>query len=67
MPTSIRSWEQNEAFVLDQFKLEETRFCPHAASGRARVREGQFPLWARSKVIDGMVAFNLYATYGFPD
>lgn len=29
--------KQNENFVLEQFKLEETRFRPHAASGRARV------------------------------
>ena len=56
--------KQNEAFVLEQFKLEETRLparCIRAsASSKAVSRMGE------SKVIDGMVAFNLYATYGFP-
>ena len=57
--------KQNEAFVLDQFKLEETRFARTLRQGE-REFEKAVSRMGESKVIDGMVAFNLYATYGFP-
>ena len=57
--------KQNEAFVLEQFKLEETRFARTLRQGE-REFEKAISRMGDSKVIDGMVAFNLYATYGFP-
>ena len=57
--------KQNEAFVLEQFKLEETRFARTLRQGE-REFEKAISRMGESKVIDGMVAFNLYATYGFP-
>ena len=57
--------KQNEAFVLEQFKLEETRFARTLRQGE-REFEKAVSRMGESKVIDGMVAFNLYATYGFP-
>ena len=57
--------KQNEAFVLEQFKLEETRFARTLRQGE-REFEKAVSRMGDSKVIDGMVAFNLYATYGFP-
>ena len=57
--------KQNEPFVLEQFKLEETRFARTLRQGE-REFEKAVSRMGESKVIDGMVAFNLYATYGFP-
>ena len=57
--------KQNESFVLEQFKLEETRFARTLRQGE-REFEKAVSRMGESKVIDGMVAFNLYATYGFP-
>ena len=56
---------QNEKFVLEQFKLEESRFARTLRQGEKEfdklvVRLGE------SKVIDGVSAFHLYDTYGFP-
>ena len=56
--------ERNSKFVLDQLKLEEERFERTLKQGNkefdkvaARVENG---------VIDGLSAFHLYDTYGFP-
>ena len=56
--------KRNEAFVLDQLALEETRFAKTLKQGNRefeklaqRVRDGR---------IDGESAFHLYDTYGFP-
>ena len=57
--------KQNEAFVLEQFKLEETRFARTLRQGE-REFEKAVSRMGENKVIDGVVAFNLYATYGFP-
>ena len=57
--------KQNENFVLEQFKLEESRFARTLRQGE-REFEKAVSRMGENKVIDGMVAFNLYATYGFP-
>lgn len=57
--------KQNENFVLEQFKLEETRFARTLRQGE-REFEKAMSRMGENKVIDGVVAFNLYATYGFP-
>ena len=57
--------KQNENFVLEQFKLEETRFARTLRQGE-REFEKAVSRMGENKVIDGVVAFNLYATYGFP-
>ncbi len=57
--------KQNEAFVLEQFKLEETRFARTLRQGE-REFEKAVSRMGENKVIDGVVAFNLYTTYGFP-
>ena len=57
--------KQNEAFVLDQFKLEESRFARTLRQGEREFEKVAGRL-GESKVIDGLDAFNLYATYGFP-
>ena len=56
--------ERNSAFVLDQLKLEEGRFARTLKQGNkefdkvaSRVENG---------TIDGLSAFHLYDTYGFP-
>lgn len=56
--------KRNEAFVLDQLALEETRFAKTLKQGNRefeklaqRVKDGR---------IDGESAFHLYDTYGFP-
>lgn len=55
----------NEAFVLEQFKLEENRFARTLRQGE-REFDKLVSRLGESKVIDGLGAFNLYATYGFP-
>ena len=57
--------KQNEAFVLEQFKLEESRFARTLRQGEREFEKVAGRL-GESKVIDGLDAFNLYATYGFP-
>lgn len=57
--------KQNENFVLEQFKLEETRFARTLRQGE-REFEKAVSRMGENKVIDGVAAFNLYATYGFP-
>lgn len=54
----------NEAFVLEQLSLEESRFARTLKQGNRefeklveKVQDGQ---------IDGVSAFHLYDTYGFP-
>lgn len=56
--------KRNEAFVLDQLALEETRFAKTLKQGNRefeklaqRMKDGR---------IDGESAFHLYDTYGFP-
>jgi len=56
--------ERNEKFVLDQLRLEEERFERTLKQGNkefekvaSRVQDG---------MIDGLSAFHLYDTYGFP-
>ncbi len=56
--------ERNSAFVLEQLKLEEVRFARTLKQGNkefdkvaSRVENG---------TIDGLSAFHLYDTYGFP-
>ncbi|MGN0995776.1 MAG: alanine--tRNA ligase, partial [Candidatus Ventricola sp.] len=56
---------QNEAFVLEQFSLEETRFARTLRQGEREFDKAVAKM-GESKVIDGLTAFNLYATYGFP-
>ena len=57
--------KQNEAFVLEQFKLEESRFARTLRQGE-REFEKLVARMGEEKVIGGEQAFNLYATYGFP-
>ena len=57
--------KQNEAFVLEQFKLEESRFARTLRQGEREFEKIVAKL-GDSKVIDGMTAFDLYATFGFP-
>ena len=57
--------KQNEAFVLEQFKLEESRFARTLRQGE-REFEKLVSRMGEEKVIGGEQAFNLYATYGFP-
>ena len=56
---------QNEAFVTEQFKLEESRFAKTLRQGE-REFEKYVNRMGDAKVIDGQAAFDLYATYGFP-
>ena len=57
--------KHNENFVLEQLKLEETRFARTLRQGE-REFEKAVSRMGENKVIDGVVAVNLYATYGFP-
>ena len=57
--------KQNEAFVLEQLKLEEARFARTLRQGEKEFAK----MVARmdgGTVIDGVSAFKLYDTYGFP-
>ena len=56
---------QNEAFVLEQFALEESRFARTLRQGE-REFEKHVVRMGEEKVIDGQTAFDLYATYGYP-
>ena len=57
--------KQNESFVLEQFKLEESRFARTLRQGEREFEKIVAKL-GESKIIDGMTAFDLYATFGFP-
>ena len=57
--------KQNEAFVLEQLKLEESRFARTLRQGE-REFDKLVSRMGEEKVIGGEQAFNLYATYGFP-
>ncbi len=57
--------KQNEAFVLEQFKLEETRFARTLRQGE-REFEKAVSRMGESKVIDGMGPSTCTTTYGFP-
>lgn len=57
--------KQNEVFVLEQFKLEETRFERTLRQGEREFDKVVARL-GDMKVIDGLSAFHLYDTYGFP-
>ena len=56
---------QNEKFVLEQFRLEESRFARTLRQGE-REFDKLVSRMGEEKVIGGEQAFNLYATYGFP-
>ena len=56
---------QNEQFVMEQFKLEESRFAKTLRQGE-REFEKLVARMGDSKQIDGMAAFDLYTTFGFP-
>ncbi|MBQ8093919.1 MAG: alanine--tRNA ligase [Clostridia bacterium] len=56
---------QNEAFVMEQFKLEESRFARTLRQGEREFEKIVTKL-GDSREIDGMTAFDLYATFGFP-
>ena len=57
--------KQNEAFVLEQFKLEETRFARTLRQGEKEFAKVVSRLGEKT-VIDGLDAFHLYDTYGYP-
>ncbi|NLB90762.1 MAG: alanine--tRNA ligase [Clostridiales bacterium] len=56
--------KENEAFVLEQFKLEEIRFARTLKQGNKEFEK--VAKRAQGKTIDGKAAFRLYDTYGFP-
>lgn len=56
---------QNEAFVLEQFKLEETRFARTLRQGEKEFAKVVSRLGDKTE-IDGLDAFHLYDTYGYP-
>ena len=57
--------KQNEAFVLEQFKLEESRFARTLRQGEKEFNKGVSRLGEKT-VIDGIDAFHLYDTFGYP-
>lgn len=57
--------KQNEAFVLEQLKLEEARFARTLRQGEKEFAK-MVARMEGGKVIDGVSAFKLYDTYGFP-
>jgi len=57
--------KQNEAFVLEQFKLEESRFARTLRQGEKEFAKVVSRLGDKT-VIDGLDAFHLYDTYGYP-
>ena len=56
---------ENEAFVLEQFSLEESRFARTLRQGEKEFQK-LVSRMGDSRVIDGMAAFDLYTTFGFP-
>ena len=57
--------KQNEAFVLEQYKLEESRFARTLRQGEKEFAKVVSRLGEKT-VIDGLDAFHLYDTYGYP-
>ena len=57
--------KQNEAFVLEQFKLEENRFARTLRQGEKEFAKVVSRLGEKT-VIDGLDAFHLYDTFGYP-
>ncbi len=55
---------QNAAFVLEQLKLEEARFARTLRQGNKEFEKVASKV--ENGVIDGVSAFHLYDTYGFP-
>ena len=55
----------NENFVLEQFAMEESRFARTLRQGEREFEKVASRLGDKT-VIDGVDAFNLYTTYGFP-
>ncbi len=58
--------KHNQAFVLDQFALEETRFARTLQQGEREFEKMLAHIDPQSRVIRGSSAFKLYDTYGFP-
>lgn len=56
--------ERNAAFVLEQLKLEENRFARTLRQGNKEF--DKVASRAENGMIDGLSAFHLYDTYGFP-
>lgn len=56
--------KRNEAFVLDQLALEETRFAKTLKQGNREFEK--LAQRVKDSRIDGESAFHLYDTYGFP-
>ena len=56
--------KRNEAFVLDQLALEETRFAKTLKQGNREFEK--LAQRVKDDRIDGESAFHLYDTYGFP-
>ena len=56
---------EHEAFVLEQFSLEESRFARTLRQGEKEFQK-LVSRMGDSRVIDGMAAFDLYTTFGFP-
>ena len=56
--------KRNEAFVLEQLALEETRFAKTLKQGNREFEK--LAQWVKDGRIDGESAFHLYDTYGFP-
>ena len=57
--------KQNEGFVLEQFKLEENRFARTLRQGEKEFAKVVSRLGEKT-VIDGLDAFHLYDTFGYP-
>ena len=57
--------EENRAFIIEQLKLEEKRFARTLTQG-TREFEKLVSRMGEGKVIQGVDAFHLYDTYGFP-
>lgn len=56
--------EKNAAFVLEQLKLEEARFARTLKQGNKEFDKVASKV--ENGIIDGLSAFHLYDTYGFP-
>ncbi len=56
--------EKNSAFVLEQLKLEEARFARTLKQGNKEFEKVAQKV--EGGIIDGVSAFHLYDTYGFP-
>lgn len=57
---------ENEAFVLEQLKLEEARFARTLRQGEREFEKMLQHLDPANRFIRGSSAFKLYDTYGFP-